>query len=211
MVDSTDPIIPSPEIKEGTVDPMSRAITITKDDITVISDHWSKRRLNRKYTTVDMRSPFYYLETWDQGFTSEVFHLTITNNTSQKVIVLFKEITLEDERDYVYRVVTDMNDFKYKFATKQMMDLRTKRGLQIAPQIILSEKLGQRAEILPGETVDGFIPFTTPSTQAEKMSFNVVLEKEPESATATYEKVIFRFDYKQDLILLKRQPATKRT
>ena len=122
-----------------------------------------------------------------------------------------KEITLQDERDYVYRVVTDMNDFKYKFATKQMMDLRTKRGLQIAPQIILSEKLGERAEIQAGETVDGFIPFTTPSTQAEKMWLNIVVEKEPETATASYEKVTFRFDYIQDLVLLKRQPATKRT
>ena len=63
-IDLTDPITPLPEIKEGVVDPQTRAITIAKEGITVTTEHWSRTRLNRKYSTIDMRSPFYYLETW---------------------------------------------------------------------------------------------------------------------------------------------------
>ncbi len=210
VVDPTDPIIPSPEIKEGVVDPLSRAITITKAGLTVTVEHWSRTRLNRKYTTVDMRSPFYYLETWEQSFQNEAFHVTIKNDTPRNVIVVFKDCTLEDEREYTYRPITSMEDFRYKFVMKKLMDLRTKRGMEIAPQIILSEVLGESDTVPPGQTVSGFIPFNTPSTQAAKVWLTLVLEKEPEAATASYQKVTFRFDYIQDLVLFVRQPAIKR-
>ena len=158
-----------------------------------------------------MRSPFYFLETWEQAYSSEVFHVAITNNTPRNIVIVFKETTMEDEREYKYNTVIDIQDIKYKFFTKGLMDLRTKRGLQIAPQIMLYGKVGRKALIAPGQTVDGFLAYPTPSTQAEKIWLNVVLEKEPETMTASYEKVRFRFDYVQDRLLRKRQPATKRT
>ncbi len=210
-IDPTDPILPAPELTEGTVDPITRAITITKDDITVVSEHWSRTRINRKYTTVDTRSPFYYQETWEQAYRSEVFHVTITNNTPRNVVFSFKESSMEDEREYEYNTITEMQDLRYRFVTKRLMDLRTKGGLALAPQIMLVGKLQEGNTIPPGQTIDGFLLYNTPSTIAEKVWLNVVLEKEPESRTAAYEKVKFRFDYIQDPILLKRQPTIKRS
>ncbi len=210
VYDPTDPIIPAPEVTEGTVDPITKIITITKADITVVSDHWSRTRLNRKYTVVDTRSPFYYLEVWEQAYKSEVFHVTITNNTPRNIVLSLKESTMEDEREYVYNTITAIEDVKYRFVSKRLMDLRTKKGLQLFPQIMLNNKLYAGNTIPPGQTIAGFLLYTTPSTIAEKVWLNVVLEKEPESRTAAYEKVNFRFAYIQDRLLLKRQPTIKR-
>ena len=91
------------------------------------------------------------------------------------------------------------------------MDLRTKEGLRKAPQIMLSGILGPKKQIPAGRTVSGFLLFNTPATKASKIWLDVVLEREPELETAAYEKVKFHFEYIQDPILLKRQPATKRT
>jgi len=204
IVDPSDPLTPSPEIKEGTVDPSTRAITISKEDITVTSEHWSKKRVDRKYSTVDMRSPFFYLETWAQSFQTDVFHVTITNNSPREVLVVFKETTIEDEREYLYKP-TQMDFFTYKFRTKKMMDLKTKRGLEEARYIVLSEVIGPKRAIAPGQTVSGFIPFTVPSTQAHKVWLTLTLEKEPDLATKSYERIQFRFDYVQDLVLRARQ------
>jgi len=211
VIDPTDPIMPSPEIKEGTVEPASRIITVAKEDVTVAVQHWSKTRLNRKYTTVGMRSPFYYLETWAQSFQTEAFHVTITNNTPRNVVVAFEDITMTDDRDYEYNTITDLKDIRYKFVSRKLMDMRTKNGLQKATEIMLSSKLGKKNQILPGKSMGGFVIFNTPSKQSVKIQLKIVVEKEPEVRTAAYEKVVYMFDYIQDLILLKRQPATKRT
>ncbi|MFC1718626.1 hypothetical protein ACFL6S_33550 [Candidatus Poribacteria bacterium] len=210
-IDPTDPILPALDLTEGTVDPITRAITVTKEDITVVSEHWSRTRLNRKYTTVDTRSPFYYLEIWEQAYKSEAFHVTITNNTPRNVVFSFKDSIMEDEREYEYNTITDIQDLRYRFVTKRLMDLRTKKALELAPQIMLVGKLHEGNTIPPGQTVDGFLLYTTPSTIAEKVWLNVVVEKEPESRTAAYEKVRFRFPYTQDRVLLKRQPPMKRS
>ena len=212
-VDITDPILPAPEQEEGAaaaVDPESRTITVTKGDLAIAVQHWSKTRLNRKYTTVDMRSPFYYQETWEQSYQAEVFHVTITNNTPVGVAVIFGESVMEDEREYIYTPTTRLSDFKDRFSRKQLMDLRTKRGLEKAREILLSEVLGPKNTVPAGKTVAGFLPYPTPSRQAEKLWFTIVLEKEPSTATAAYEKERFRFDFIQDLVLHKRQPGVRR-
>jgi len=204
-----DPIKPLPELKEGTVDPVNNAITISKDGITVIAEHWSRARLDRKYTTADMRSPFFYLETWDPSKQSEVFHVTIKNETPKWVVLDEDNTKLYDDRKYQYNI-TPLETLRYKFVAKQYMDLKTKNGLEIAPQILLLEKLGPKKLISANTTVDGFLPYYTPSTIAEKVWLIVTLEKEPVSQTAVAEKVNFRFDYSQDLTLRKTQPPTKR-
>ncbi len=209
MIDATDPITPAPELSEGTVDPATRAITITKEGITVTVEHWSRTRLNRKYTTVDMRSPFFYLETWPQSFQSDVFEVTIKNDTPKKLILNLKETRLEDEREYKYSPL-GIEELKYKFVTKKYMDLRTKKGLELARSIILNEALGPQKVIPAGKTVSGFMVFTVPSSQAVKVWLVITLEKEPESATAAYERVQFRFDYVQDVVLRRNQPPVKR-
>ena len=210
-MDPLNPIFPAEEQKDGgVVDPMQRTITITKEGVTVIAQHWSKTRLNRKYTTVDMRSPFYYLDTWEQSNQNEAFHVTIKNDNKTKVVILFKECIMEDAREYVYRPVPRIDDYEYKFRMKNMMDLRTKRGLEAARQILLSEILKPRNEVLGGQTRSGFIAYTTPSTKAEQVWLTVVMEKEPEAATASYERLSFKFDFVQDLVLFKRQPAVRR-
>ena len=209
VIDRTDPLIPLPELKEGTVDPATRAITITKDNITVTVEHWSRTRLNRKYTNVDTRSPFYYLETWSQSFQAEVFHVTIKNDRTKSVVVDFKETSLEDTREYVYKPIED-DFYKYKFVTKKMMDLKTKKGLRLISQIVLKDILGKDGAVPPGETRAGFIPFNTPSTQAETVWLKLVLEKEPEVPTGSYEPIEFKFDYIQDLVLRRIQPSVKR-
>ena len=210
IIDPTDPILPAPEQEEGVVDPMSRTISVTKEGLTVAVQHWSKTKLNRKYTTVDMRSPFYYLETWEQPYQAEVFYVTITNNTPTKAIVIFKDSIMEDEREYEYTPTTRFSDFRDRFLRKQLMDLRTKRGLEKAREILLSELIRPKSIIPAGKTVAGFIPYPTPSRKAEKIWLNIVLEKEPEAPTAAYEKVRFRFDFIQDLVLHARQPTVRR-
>ncbi len=209
VIDPTDPITPLPELKEGVADPISRAITITKDDVTVTVQHWSRRRLNRKYTTVDMRSPFYYLETWEQSFQSEVFQITIKNDTPRNVVVNLDQTVIEDEREYVYRI-QEMDDFKYKFFTKKMMDLKTKRGFQMARQILLKSVLGTKREVPPGKTVVGFISFPGTSSIVTKLWVKLILEREPEVIIGSYERVEFRFDFDQDPVLRKKQPPVKR-
>ena len=209
MMDPTDPILPSPELKEGVVDPNSRAITITKENVSVTAQHWSRTRLNRKYTTVDMRSPFYYLETWEQTFQTEVFHVTIKNDTPRSVLVNLNEATLSDEREYVYKPV-ERDFYRYKFFTKKMMDLKTKNGMEMLPHIMLENALSGGNTVPAGETRSGFIAFTAPSSQAEKVWIKLVLEKEPEVSTAAYEPVEYEFDYIQDLVLRAKQPAIKR-
>jgi hypothetical protein len=209
MMDPTDPILPSPELKEGVVDPNSRGITITKENVSLTMEHWSRTRLNRKYTTVDMRSPFYYLETWEQTFQTEVFHVTIKNDTPRSVVFDFNQATLSDEREYVYKPVED-DFYKYKFFTKKMMDLKTKNGMEMLPQIMLKNALDKGNTVPAGQSRSGFIAFTAPSSQAEKVWVNLVLEKEPEVSTAAYEPVEYKFDYIQDLVLRAKQPAIKR-
>lgn len=209
VIDPTDPILPSADIKEGVVDPNSRAITITKEGITATVEHWSRTRLNRKYTTVDMRSPFYYTEGWKQAFQVEAFYVTIKNDTPRNVIVRFDETTVEDDRDYVLRPKT-LDELRYTFVTKKLMDLRTKQGLEMARQSLLNGLLGQKGQVRPGQTVSGFLAFSTPTMIVTKLWVNLVLEKEPEAATKSYERVELRFDYTQDPVLRAKQPTVKR-
>jgi len=204
-----DPIKPAPDLnKDSTIDPSANAITITKEDITVTVEHWSRARLDNKFTTSSQRSPFYYLDTWPQSLQSEVFHVKITNNTPRGVVMNFKETKLYDERQYEY-VPTTLEEIHYKFVSKNLQDLKTKHGLEAAPQILLQTILGPKSLIPAGKTMEGFVPFFTPSTMAEKVWLIIVLEKEPETATAAYQKVSFRFDYIQNLTLRKTQPVTK--
>jgi hypothetical protein len=157
-----------------------------------------------------MRSPFFYLEIWPQGFQSEVFQVTIRNNTSRKVVVNLKETVIEDEREYVYKP-QGLEDFKYKFVTKKMMDMKTKNGMAIARQVMLDEILGPKREVPSGKEVTGFLSFPATSSIVTKLWLKLVLEREPEAAIGAYERVEFRFDYTQDPALRKRQPEIKRT
>ena len=208
-IDPNDPLKPSPDFNAGPVDPVTKAMTIEKDGIIVRVEHWSKNRLDRKYTTIDMRSPFFFVESWEQTYQSEVFHIKIVNNNTRKINVVFKETILEDEREYIYQPM--MFDFlKYKFQTKKMMDLKTKNGMEKARRMMLTEILGKSGEIKGGQTVEGFLPFTIPSTQAVKVWLTLSMEKEPEIATKSYEQVSFRFDYIQDLVLRSRLSTIRR-
>ena len=209
LVDPTDPVIPAPEIKDGNVDPATRAITITKDGITVTMEHWSRTRLNRKYTSASSRSPFYYLETWEQAYQHEVFHVTIKNDTNRNVLIEAKDTKMEDERKYVYRPMGTF-DFRNKFVTKKMMDIKTNKGLEISSQIVLTEVYANRRPIGPGKTGEGFLVFNLPSSQATKVWVTLVLEREPEIATAAYQRIEFKFDYIQDLVKRNHQPPVKR-
>lgn len=209
LIDPTDPIIPSPEIKDGTVDPRTRAITMTKEGVTVIVEHWSRTRVNNKYTNVDTRSPFYYLETWEQAYSSEVFHVTIKNETDRNVVIEFKDVVMVDERKYEYRPIT-ISEIKDKFVTKKMMDLKTNKGLSLAYEIMLNESHGNRRPIRPGKTVEGFVAFNLPSTLATKLYVRLVIEKAPVIATGSYERLEFRYDYLQDAVKRTSQPVIKR-
>ncbi|MGQ9609315.1 MAG: hypothetical protein ACUVWN_08435 [bacterium] len=204
-----DPIKPIPDIKEGTINPTNNAITISREGIIVTVEHWSRARLDRKYTTADTRSPFFYLETWPQSLQSEVFHVTIQNETPKSLTLNVKETTFNDDRKYIYQAIT-LDDIRYKFLQKSYMDLKTKNGLELATQILLLEKLGPNAIIPAGKTIDGFLAFFPPSSQAEKVWLIVTLEREPETPTAIPKKEVFRFDFAQDLVLRKTQPPTKR-
>ena len=206
---TNDPLKPDTNLTEGTVDPATNIITLTKSGITVIVEHWSKDRLDRKYTTVDMRSPFFFVESWEQSYQSEVFHITIKNDTTKKVNVLFKETILEDEREYIYHPML-LDFIKYKFQVQKMMDLKTKNGLDRVYELMLTEMLGKSGAIKPGQTVAGFLPFTIPSTRAETVWLTLAMEKEPEIVTRSYEQISFRFDYVQDLVLRSRLKTTRR-
>lgn len=210
LVDPTDPITPAPEgNKDATVDPRTREITITKEGITVTAQHWSRYRVNQKYTTADMRSPFYYLETWEQAFQSEVFHVKIANGTPRLGVVAdFKGTNMTDEREYVYRPMT-INELEYKFVTKRMMDMKTKNSLQLAPQIMLNAMMADRRPLKAGQSIEGLLAFNVPSSQANKVWLTIVLEKEPETATAAYERLEFKYDFYQDLIMRAKQPVIK--
>jgi len=204
-----DPITPAPDLKEGTVDPRTRAITITKGGVSVTVEHWSKYRLDHKYTTPTTRSPFFYLGTWSQSFQSEAFWVTIKNDTPRGVVVNFKETKLYDERKYEY-VPTELDELEYRFRTKGYFDLKAKNGLELARQILLMAVLGPKRLVPAGKTVGGFIAFYTPSKQAATVWLIITLEKEPELATAAYEKLSYRYDFVQNLALRTTQEATVR-
>jgi hypothetical protein len=91
-----------------------------------------------------------------------------------------------------------------------MMDLKTKNGMEMLPQIMLENALAQGNTVPAGQTRAGFVAFTAPSSKAQKLWIRLVLEKEPEVSTAAYEPVEYKFDYIQDLVLRAKQPPIKR-
>jgi len=91
-----------------------------------------------------------------------------------------------------------------------MRDMKTRRGLEKLQEIEIQWVLGESKSIPPKSTREGFLAFTVPNSKATKLNLSLVLEKEPEKGTSSYERVKFEYKYIQDLVLRARQPAVRR-
>jgi hypothetical protein len=76
--------------------------------------------------------------------------------------------------------------------------------------MMLNSVIGEKKMVPPGMTLKGYIPFPGTSSIVTKLWVKLILEKEPETATGSYEKVEFRFDFQQDPVLRKRQLPVRR-
>jgi hypothetical protein len=194
---------------EAKLDPTSKAISITKNDVTISVRYWRKYDLDRKFNVGTMTSPFYYKESWKQSEKLDVFYVTIQNNSKRKIIVDVTKFYMMDNRENKY--ISATYDFLIeRFRMRRMMDVSVRNGLAKAREILLEKRLPADNTIKPGEKVEGFVPFTMSVLRAQKLFVHIPITFVPEKPTGRYEGVEFVFHFKHDPAIRSAQPATIR-
>lgn len=203
--------------------PTKRSIlSMTQADVTVSIAYWRSADLDFKYNRGSAVSPFYTLEAFHQAEKTDVFYVKITNNSSHVVFFKLKgrraigvqervaicEIVDQGENRYPSLTYFDLEErLKHIFRNSE---LSVKNGLAIARQILLEKRVSQNG-ILPGESVEGFIPFQQPKLNARELEVIVPLEKAPEEGSASrYQNLVYRFPFTHSIGIRLAQPATIR-
>lgn len=204
------PIFPSEEQPtEAKVDPKTKTISITKDDVTVSARYWRKYDLDRRFNVGAMTSPFYYKESWKQSEKLDVFYITIQNNGKRKIIADPAKFYMMDNRENKY-ISLNYDLMVERFRMRRMMDISVRNGLNKAREILLETRLPADKTVKPGEKVEGFVPFTMTVLRAQKVFVHVPITFVPEKPTGRYETTEFVFNFKHDMAIRVAQPATVR-
>ncbi len=204
------PIFPSEEQPpEAKIDPKTKTISITKDDVTVSVQYWRKYDLDRRFNVGSMTSPFYYKESWKQSEKVDVFYVTVQNNSKRKIIVDPAKCYMMDNRENKYIPLT-YDLLVERFRMRRMMDVAVKNGLNKAREILLETRLPADKTLKPGEKAEGFVPFTMTVLRAQKVFVHVPITFVPEKPTGRYESTEFVFNFKHDTAIRMAQPATVR-
>ncbi len=195
-------------------------LTKTKDGITVSICYWRRADLDRKYNRGNASSPFYEnAAAGNQGDNTDVYYVKITNNRTEHIILDVTKCTVADQGDNVYPGL-DYDDLAERFTYDiRSSGLYITNGLKNARQILLEKRMpiverqvgAHRVGVKPGESVEGFVPFTQVKRNAVRLTVILPIEKAPPPEGAQrYQTVEFKFPFTHDRGIRNAQPAPQR-
>ena len=194
-------------------------LTKTKDGITVSIAYWRRTDLDRKYNRGNAFSPFYETEALHQGDKTDVFYVKITNNRSENIIFNVKKCSIIDQGENIYNGM-DYDDLKERFTyMARATGLYVTNGLEIARRILIEKRMpivekqvgARRTGVPPGESVEGFLPFTQTKLNALELKVILPIEKAPPPGAAQrYQTIEFVFPFTHDRGIRVAQPSPKR-
>ena len=194
-------------------------LTQTRDGITVSIAYWRRADLDRKYNRGNAFSPFYETEALHQGDKTDVFYVKITNNREQHVIFNVKKCRIVDQGENVYNGM-DYDDLEERFTyMARATGLYVKNGLEIARRILIEKRMAivekqvgtRRSGVFPGESAEGFVPFTQTKLNALELQVILPIEKAPPPGAAQrYQTIEFDFPFTHDRGIRVAQPSPQR-
>ena len=194
-------------------------LTKTEDGITVSIAYWRRPDLDRKYNRGNAFSPFYETEALHQGDKTDVFYVKITNNRSENIIFDVKKCTIIDQGENVYGGM-NFNDLKERFTyMARATGLYVTNGLETARRILIEKRMpivekqvgARRTGIPPGESSEGFLPFTQTKLNALELKVILPIEKAPPPGAAQrYQTIEFAFPFTHDRGIRVAQPSPRR-
>lgn len=194
-------------------------LTKTVDGITVSIAYWRRPDLDRKYNRGNAFSPFYETEALHQGDKTDVFYVKITNNRSENIIFDVKKCQIIDQGENIYNGM-DYDDLEERFTyMARATGLYVKNGLETARRILIEKRMpivekqvGQRRTgVPPGESAEGFLPFTQTKLNAIELQVILPIEKAPPPGAAQrYQTIEFNFPFTHDRGIRVAQPSPKR-
>ena len=194
-------------------------LTKTEDGITVSIAYWRRPDLDRKYNRGNAFSPFYETEALHQGDKTDVFYVKITNNRSENIIFDVKKCLIIDQGENIYNGM-DYDDLEERFTyMARATGLYVKNGLETARRILIEKRMPivekqvgtRRTGVPPGESVEGFLPFTQTKLNALELQVILPIEKAPPPGAAQrYQTIEFEFPFTHDRGIRVAQPSPKR-
>lgn len=194
-------------------------LTKTVDGITVSIAYWRRADLDRKYNRGNAFSPFYETEALHQGDKTDVFYVQLTNNRSENIIFDVKKCRIIDQGDNIYNGM-DYDDLKERFTyMARATGLYVTNGLETARRILIEKRMpivekqvgARRTGVPPGESVEGFLPFTQTKLNALELQVILPIEKAPPPGAAQrYQTIEFEFPFTHDRGIRVAQPSPKR-
>jgi len=194
-------------------------LTKTRDGITVSIAYWRRTDLDRKYNRGNAFSPFYETEALHQGDKTDVFYVKITNNREHHIIFDVKKCTIVDQGENVYSGM-NYDDLEERFTyMARATGLYVKNGLEIARRILMEKRMPvvekqvgtRRTGVQPGESAEGFVPFTQIKLNATDLKVILPIEKAPPPGGAQrYQTVEFEFPFTHDRGIRIAQPSPRR-
>ena len=194
-------------------------LTKTRDGITVSIAYWRRTDLDRKYNRGNAFSPFYETEALSQSDKTDVFYVKITNNREHNVIFDVKKCTIVDQGENVYSGM-NYDDLEERFTyMARATGLYVKNGLEIARRILMEKRMPivekqvgtRRTGVQPGESAEGFVPFTQIKLNATDLKVILPIEKAPPPGGAQrYQTIEFEFPFTHDRGIRIAQPSPRR-
>ena len=194
-------------------------LTKTADGITVSIAYWRRADLDRKYNRGNAFSPFYETEALHQGDKTDVFYVKITNNREHNIIFNVKKCRIVDQGENIYNGM-DYDDLEERFTyMARATGLYVKNGLETARRILIERRMPivekqvgtRRTGIPPGESAEGFVPFTQTKLNALELKVILPIEKAPPPGAAQrYQTIEFEFPFTHDRGIRNAQPSPKR-
>ncbi len=194
-------------------------LTKTVDGITVSIAYWRRADLDRKYNRGNAFSPFYETEALHQGDKTDVFYVKITNNREHHIVFDVKKCRVIDQGENLYNGMS-YDDLEERFTyMARATGLYVKNGLETARRILMEKRMpivekqvgARRTGIQPGESAEGFVPFTQTKPAALELKVILPIEKAPPPGGAQrYQTVEFEFPFTHDRGIRVAQPSPKR-
>jgi len=187
-------------------------LIMEKDDIEIAIAYWRHYDLNRKYHRGNAVSPFYASEALHQGEKTDVFYVKITNNRSQKILFDVRKCKIEDQGENWYGSL-EYQDLVERFALmSRVTGLHVRNGLAIARKILLEKQIGKLDEgILPGQSVEGFLPFYQTKLNATQLTLMMpIVKAPPENTTQRFQTIDFNFPFIHSESIRHAQPTAIR-
>ncbi len=194
-------------------------LTKTEDGITISIAYWRRTDLDRKYNRGNAFSPFYETEALHQGDKTDVFYVKITNNRSENIIFHVKKCQIVDQDENIYNGMS-YDDLEERFLyMARATGLYVKNGLETARRILIEKRMRivekqvgtRRTGIRPGESAEGFLPFTQIKLNALELKVVLPIEKAPPPGAAQrYRTIEFDFPFTHDRGIRIAQPSPKR-